>query len=90
MADGSVTIEVTLTKDQLEKGLKNLKSTINSTLPSASATLKNFSNDFESLGKVATGAGKVLSTTATAGIAALGVSTAKTAIEFLSLKENTA
>ena len=30
MSDGSVTIEVTLTKEQLEKGLKSVKSDLNS------------------------------------------------------------
>lgn len=61
MADGSVTIEVTLTKDQLEKGLKSLKSTINSALPNASSTLSTFSNGFSKLGSLATSAGKACS-----------------------------
>lgn len=62
MADGSVTIEVTLTKDQLEKGLKSLKSTINNALPSASKTLSNFANGFSKIGGLATSAGKACST----------------------------
>lgn len=74
MADGSVTIEVTLTKDQLEKGLKGLKSDINNALPSASKTLSTFANGFESIGKLATSAGKKI-TVATAGIVA-GLSSA--------------
>lgn len=62
MADGSVTIEVTLTKDQLEKGLKSLKSTINNALPSASKTLLSFANGFNKIGSLATSAGKACST----------------------------
>ena len=62
MADGSVTIEVTLTKDQLEKGLKSLKSTINNALPGASKTLSNFANGFSKIGGLATSAGKACST----------------------------
>lgn len=62
MADGSVTIEVTLTKNQLEKGLKSLKSTINNALPSASKTLSTFANGFSKLGSLATSAGKACST----------------------------
>ncbi len=61
MADGSVTIEVTLTKDQLEKGLRSLKSTINSALPNASKTLFSFANGFSKLGSLATSAGKACS-----------------------------
>lgn len=74
MADGTVTIEVTLTKEQLEKGLKNLKSTINGTLPSASSVLSSFANGFSKLGNIATSAGKAC-TVAIAGITA-GLGTA--------------
>ena len=74
MADGSVTIEVTLTKDQLEKGLKGLKSDIDKALPSASKTLKTFADGFDKLGSLATSAGKKI-TVATAGIVA-GLSSA--------------
>lgn len=69
MADGSVTIEVTLTKNQLEKGLKSLKSTINNVLPSASGMLSTFASGFEKIGNLATSAGKRI-TIATAGIVA--------------------
>lgn len=69
MADGSVTIEVTLTKDQLEKGLKGLKTTINDVLPSASKTLSSFADGFDKMGSLATSAGKKI-TVATAGIVA--------------------
>lgn len=69
MADGSVTIEVTLTKNQLEKGLKSLKSTINNVLPSASGMLSTFASGFEKIGNLATSVGKRI-TIATAGIVA--------------------
>ena len=69
MADGSVTIEVTLTKNQLEKGLKSLKSTINNALPSASGMLSTFASGFEKIGNLATSVGKRI-TIATAGIVA--------------------
>lgn len=67
MADGSVTIEVELKKDQLEKELKSLKRTINNTLPSASKTLSAFANGFSKLGSLATKVGKACSII-TAGI----------------------
>lgn len=71
MADGSVTIEVTLTKDQLEKGLKNLKGTINSALPGASKTLSTFAKGFDKVGDLVTEAGKKVSIFTT-GVAAIG------------------
>ncbi len=74
-SDGSVTIEVTLTKDQLEKGLKSLKSTINSALPNASKTLSTFANGFSKIGELATGVGKKISivTTGLTGLATYAV-----------------
>ncbi|MEG0873043.1 MAG: tape measure protein [Clostridia bacterium] len=89
MADGSIIIDTKLNKSELEKGLKNLDKTIKNTLPSANLTLNDFSKGFSTLGKFATNAGIIISTTATASIAALGVSTGKTAISFMKLKENT-
>ena len=61
MSDGSVTIEVTLTKEQLEKSLKSLKSTIDKSLPNASKTLSTFANGFEKIGSICTQVGKKLS-----------------------------
>lgn len=79
MADGSVTIEVTLSKEQLEKGLKSLKSTINNVLPSASSTLSSFANGFSKLGSLATSAGKACSTVTAviSGVFTLAVGKAK-------------
>ena len=70
-SDGSVTIEVTLTKDQLEKGLKSLKGTVNKTLPDASSKLSTFSNGFKKIGNIATTAFKAT---------AVGISAVSTAI----------
>ena len=77
MADGSVTIEVTLTKDQLEKGLKSLKSTINNVLPNASSTLSSFANGFSKLGNVATSVGKSFSSLTTTATEVFTIATIK-------------
>lgn len=75
MADGSVTIEVTLTKEQLEKGLKSVKSDLNSLSSiNVSSTLNGIGTAFENLGEKATGVGKIFTIT-TAGIVA-GLSSA--------------
>lgn len=87
MADGSVTIEVTLTKDQLEKGLKSLKSTINNALPSASKTLSTFANGFSKLGNLATSAGKSC-TVVTAGITGVFTAAASKAKNFIDVYES--
>lgn len=86
MADGSVTIEVTLTKDQLEKGLKGLKSDINNALPSASKTLSTFASGFEKIGGLATSAGKVCSTV-TAGVTGVFTAAATKATKFITTYE---
>lgn len=75
MADGSVTIEVTLTKEQLEKGLKSIRSDLNSLSKiSSSSVLNGIGSAFESLGRKVTEVGKIF-TVATAGIVA-GLSSA--------------
>lgn len=70
MSDGSVTIDTKLNSSEFEKGLKNLKKTIENTLPSASSALNVFSKGFKKLGSIATSAGKVCSiaTTAITGV----------------------
>ena len=84
--DGSVTIEVTLTKEQLEKGLKSLKSTINNALPSASKTLSNFANGFSKIGSLATSAGKTCSVV-TAGVTGVFTAAAAKAKNFITVYE---
>ena len=70
MADGSVTIEVTLTKEQLEKGLKSLKSDLNNLEKPASSISQKIANGFATAGQVATSLGKTCSvvTTAVTGV----------------------
>lgn len=84
--DGSVTIEVTLTKEQLEKGLKSLKSTINNALPSASKTLSNFANGFSKIGSLATSAGKTCGVV-TAGVTGVFTAAAAKAKNFITVYE---
>lgn len=74
MSDGSVTIDARLALDELKRDLKNLKSTINSSLPSASKMLDSLGTGFEKLGKTVTSVGKACSVV-TAGIIA-GLSSA--------------
>lgn len=70
MADGSVTIEVTLNKEQLEKGLKSVKSDLNSLSKLKTSTmLGGIGNTLNSLGGTATKTGKII-TAATAGVVA--------------------
>ncbi len=70
MSDGSVTIEVTLTKEQLKKGLQSLKSDLNSLEKPASSISQKIADGFATAGQVATSLGKTCSivTTAVAGI----------------------
>lgn len=87
MSDGSVTIEVTLTKQQLEKGLKSLKSTINNTLPKASSVLDSFAKGFEKLGNLATSAGKACSVV-TASVVGVFTAAATKAKSFIGTYES--
>ena len=73
MADGSVTIEVTLTKDQLEKGLKQVKSDLNG-LSKTGTVFKNIGGAISNMGQAMQKAGKII-VGATAGIVA-GLGTA--------------
>ena len=52
MADGSVTIEVELTKEQLEKGLKSLKSDLSSLEKSTSGISSKLSKGLSSIGSI--------------------------------------
>ena len=77
MSDGSVTIEVTLTKEQLEAGLKS----INKDLKTLEKPSKNFSNTLtrglNSVGKVATKTGNALTLGLTTPLVALGTAGVK-------------
>jgi len=75
MADGSVTIEATLTKDQFEKGLKSVKSDLNAlSKTNVGAALSGIGNIMDSVGQKMMSVGKKI-TLATAGIVA-GLGTA--------------
>ena len=77
MADGSVTIEVELTKEQLEKGLKSLKSDLNSLEKSTSGISSKLSKGLSSIGNVATKAGTALTVGLTTPLIALGTAGVK-------------
>lgn len=73
MADGSVTIEVTLTKEQLEKGLKSVKSDLNSlSKVSAGNALKSIGNTMNSVGTSMAKMGKKITLVTTGMVASLG------------------
>lgn len=71
MADGSVTIEVELTKEQLEKGLKSIKTDLNDLEKSTTKISDKLSKGFDKIGNVAESAGKKLTLGLTTPIAAL-------------------
>ena len=77
MADGSVTIEVELTKEQLEKGLKSLKSDLSSLEKSTSGISSKLSKGLSSIGNVATKAGTALTVGLTTPLIALGTAGVK-------------
>lgn len=77
MADGSVTIEVELTKEQLEKGLKSLKSDLSSLEKSTSGISNKLSKGLSSIGNVATKAGTALTVGLTTPLIALGTAGVK-------------
>lgn len=75
MSDGSVTIEVTLTKEQLEKGLKSINKDLNNLSNNkVSSALKTVGTTIANIGNSIYSAGKKI-TLATAGIVA-GLGTA--------------
>lgn len=76
MADGSVTIEVELTKEQIEQGLKSLKTDLDS-LSKSSKSIDKISNGFNSVGKVASKAGNALTVGLTTPLIALGTAGVK-------------
>lgn len=76
MADGSITIEVELTKEQIEQGLKSLKTDLDS-LSKSSKSIEKLSNGFSSVGKVANKAGNALTVGLTTPLIALGTAGVK-------------
>lgn len=72
MSDGSVIIEVTLTKKQLEEGLKSLDKDISSLEKATSGISDKLSKGLDTIGGVATKAGKALTVGLTTSLIALG------------------
>lgn len=87
MSDGSVTIDVGLTLDELKKDLKNLKNIINDSLPSGNKVLAGLSNGFKSIGNLATSAGKICSTV-TASVTGVFTAAAAKAKSFIEVYES--
>lgn len=77
MADGSVTIEVELTKEQLEKGLKSLKNDLGNLKKSTTGISDKLAKGFESVGKASTKAGKILTVGLTTPLTALATAGVK-------------
>lgn len=77
MSDGSVTIEVTLTKEQLEKGLQSIKKDIKTLEKPSKSISDSISNGFSSVGKVATKTGTALTVGLTTPLVALGAAGVK-------------
>ena len=71
MSDGSVTIEVTLTKEQLEKGLKSIKSDLNG-LSKTGTIVNKIGSAISGIGSAMTKAGKIIVGATTGIIASLG------------------
>ena len=77
MADGSVTIEVTLTKEQIEKGLKSINQDLKSLEKASSSFSNKMANDFKNFGDKVSKAGTALTVGLTAPLTALGVAGVK-------------
>lgn len=77
MSDGSVVIEVELTKEQIEKGLKSLNSDFKKLEKSTTKITDKLSKGLTSIGKAATKAGTVLTAGLTTPIIALGTAGVK-------------
>ena len=77
MSDGSVVIEVELTKEQIEKGLKSLNKDFNSLEKSTSGIASKLSKGLGAIGEGATKAGKALTVGLTTPLIALGTAGVK-------------
>ena len=77
MADGSVTIEVTLTKEQLEQGLKSLNKDLEKIKKPTKSITDTLTKGLDSVGKAATKTGKALSIGVTTPLIALGTAGVK-------------
>lgn len=77
MADGSVTIEVTLTKEQIEKGLKSINADLKSLEKSSTSLSNKMANGFKNFGDKVSKAGTALTVGLTTPLTALTVAGVK-------------
>ena len=77
MSDGSVTIEVTLTKEQIEKGLKSINADLKTLEKSSSSFANKMANSFKNFGDKVSKAGTALTVGLTTPLTALGVAGVK-------------
>lgn len=77
MSDGSVTIEVTLTKEQIEKGLKSINQDLKSLEKASSSFSNKMANNFKNFGDKVSKAGTALTVGLTTPLTALGVAGVK-------------
>lgn len=77
MADGTVTIEVELTKEQLEQGLKSLNKDLEKIKKPTKSITDNLTKGLDSVGKVATKTGTALTVGLTTPLIALGTAGVK-------------
>lgn len=77
MSDGSVTIEVTLTKEQIEKGLKSINEDLKKIEKSSSSLTKKMSEGFKNFGDKVSKAGTALTVGLTTPLMALGTAGVK-------------
>mgnify|MGYP005789168833 CR=1 FL=1 len=77
MADGSVTIEVTLTEEQIEKGLKSINADLKSLEKSSTFLSNKMANGFKNFGDKVSKAGTALTVGLTTPLTALAVAGVK-------------
>lgn len=77
MSDGSVIIEVELTQEQIEKGLKSLKTDLNKLEKTTTSISKKMADGFKNIGNMASKAGTALTVGLTTPLTALGVAGVK-------------
>lgn len=82
MSDGSVTIDVTLTKEQLEKAIKSINSDLNQIKKPTKNISDNLSKSLNSAGKIANKTGNALTVGLTTPLIALGTVAVKTGNDF--------
>lgn len=85
----SLVAKVSLDDNSFKNGLKNVQSQAKSVASNMQSVFSGIGNTLKSVGSTLSGVGKTISVGVTAPLVGLGVATAKTAVDFLKLKENT-